>query len=320
MPAPYSLDLRERVLKDCDNGMSSEDAARKYSVAIATVYSWRAQRRETGSIAPKQYKPGPKMKLAPYEKEVRQIVADYPDATLVEIVEKLSPYVTVSETTVCDFLKHLKITWKKKTLCAAEQHREDVVAEREEWKGFQEAIDVTKIVFIDETWTKTNMTPLYGRAEIGKRVIDYVPHGHWKTTTFMAALRHDGLTAPMVVDGAINGALFLAYVEQILIPTLQAGDIVVFDNLSSHKVPGVKEAIESVGAKVIPLPPYSPDLNPIEMVFSKLKTLVRKLKVRKVEDLWRKLGELCDVFSPEECLNYFKHAGYGKKTILQTNS
>jgi transposase len=154
------------------------------------------------------------------------------------------------------------------------------------------------------------MTPLYGRAEIGKRLIDHVPHGHWKTTTFLAALRHDGLTAPMVVDGAINGELFLAYVEQILLPTLREGDIVVMDNLSSHKVAGVKEAIESVGAKVLYLPPYSPDLNPIEMVFSKLKTRVRKLKLRKVEDLWNSLGELCDIFSPEECQNYFRHAGY----------
>jgi transposase len=154
------------------------------------------------------------------------------------------------------------------------------------------------------------MTPLRGRAEIGKRVIDYVPHGHWKTTTFLAALRHDGLTAPMVLDGAINGDAFLAYAEQVLLPTLQEGDIVVMDNLSSHKVSGVKEAIESVGAKVIYLPPYSPDFNPIENAFSKLKTLVRKSKIRKIEELWRRLGELCDVFSPNECLNYFRQAGY----------
>jgi transposase len=154
------------------------------------------------------------------------------------------------------------------------------------------------------------MTPLYGRAEIGKRVIDDVPHGHWQTTTFLAALRHDGLTAPMVVDGAINGELFLAYVEQILLSTLQEGDIVVMDNLSSHKVTGVKKAIESAGAKVVFLPPYSPDFNPIELVFSKLKTLVRKLKLRTMEELWRKLGELCDVFTKQECKNYFKHTGY----------
>jgi len=154
------------------------------------------------------------------------------------------------------------------------------------------------------------MTPLYGRAPIGRRVIDFVPHGHWKTTTFLAALRHNGLTAPMVVDGAINGELFLAYVKQILLPTLKEGDIVVMDNLGSHRVAGVEEAIFSIGAGVLYLPPYSPDFNPIEMVFSKLKTLARKLKMRNREDLWRKLGELCDLFSPQECLNYFRHAGY----------
>jgi transposase len=120
----------------------------------------------------------------------------------------------------------------------------------------------------------------------------------------------------MVVDGAINGELFLAYVEQILVPTLCWGDIVVLDNLSSHKVAGVKEAIEAVGAKVLYLPPYSPDFNPIELVFSKLKTLVRKSKTRKMEELWRRLGELCDVFSTEECHNYFRHAGYQKKKSL----
>jgi transposase len=163
------------------------------------------------------------------------------------------------------------------------------------------------------------MTPLYGWAERGKRLIDFVPHGHWKTTTFLAALRHDGLTAPMVVDGAINGELFLAYVEQILLPTLRKGDIVVMDNLSSHKVAGVQKAIESVGAQVLYLPPYSPDLNPIEIVFSKLKMLVRKLKLRTMEELWRKLGELCDAFTPKECKNYFRHAGYKKRNV-HTNS
>lgn len=160
------------------------------------------------------------------------------------------------------------------------------------------------------------MTPQYGRAEIGKRVIDYVPHAHWKTTTFLAALCHDGMTATMVIDGAINGELFLAYVKQILLPVLKEGDVVVMDNLSSHKVAGVKEAIESVGATVLYLPPYSPDFNPIEQAFSKLKALVRKLKLRNMEDLWKSLGELCDVFSPEECMSYFKHTGYGKTQLI----
>ena len=211
------------------------------------------------------------------------------------------------------FFETIENHLEKKTVNAAEQHREDVAEKREEWKAAQPDMDVKNIVFLDETWTKTNMTPLYGRAPIGKRVMDFVPHGHWKTTTFLAALRHDGLTAPMVIDGAINGELFLAYVKQVLLPTLKEGDIVVMDNLGSHKVSGVEEAVHSVGARVLYLPPYSPDLNPIEMVFSKLKTLLRKAKLRSVTELWNKLGELCDFFSPQECHNYFNHAGYGTK-------
>ena len=200
---------------------------------------------------------------------------------------------------------------------AAEQHRDDVVEQRDDWKKFQEHVDVEKLVFLDETWAKTNMTPTHGRAEIGKRVIDFVPHGHWKTTTFLSALRCDGMVAPLVVDGPINGKIFLAWLKQELCPTLKVGDVVVMDNLSSHKIEGVKEAIESVGAKVLYLPPYSPDFNPIEMVFAKLKHFVRKAKVRNVENLWQKLGQLCDIFSPTECLNYFRHAGYKFQYITQ---
>ena len=137
-----------------------------------------------------------------------------------------------------------------------------------------------------------------------------VPHGHWKTTTFVAALRSSGLTAPLVVDGAINGPIFLAYVQQQLVPTLSKDDIVVMDNLSSHKVVGVREAIEAVGAKIAYLPPYSPDLNPIETVFSKFKTLLRKAAHRTVESLWKACGELIDAFSEPECRNHIRHCGY----------
>jgi len=141
------------------------------------------------------------------------------------------------------------------------------------------------------------MTRVRGRAPRGERLVDYVPHGHWKTTTFLAALRIDGLTAPLVVDGAINGDIFLAYVRQQLVPTLKKNDIVVMDNLSSHKLEGVREAIEAVGAKLMYLPPYSPDFNPIEQVFSKLKALLRKYGERTVDALWTRLGKLLDSFT-----------------------
>jgi transposase len=171
-------------------------------------------------------------------------------------------------------------------------------------------LDPRRLVFLDETWASTNMTRRYGRARRGQRLIAKVPHGHWKTTTFVAALRYDGLTAPLVVDGAMNGELFLAYVQQQLAPTLSAGDIVVMDNLAAHKVAGVRKAIESAGATLVYLPPYSPDLNPIELVFSKLKWLVRSESPRTVERLWAFLGQTLDHFPPHECLRYFQHCGY----------
>jgi transposase len=193
---------------------------------------------------------------------------------------------------------------------AAEQERSDVAARRREWRLRQAGLDPKRLVFIDETWAKTNMTRLRGRAPRGARLIAHVPHGHWKTTTFLAALRTSGLTAPLVVDGAINGAIFRAYVEQQLVPTLRPGDMVIMDNLAAHKVIGVREAIESVGAEVLYLPPYSPDLNPIETVFSKFKHLLRSAAERTVEALWQTCGRLVDLFQEPECRNHFRHCGY----------
>lgn len=195
-------------------------------------------------------------------------------------------------------------------MIAAEQERPDVAQQRVEWRAGQSKLDPERLVFIDETWAKTNMTRLRGRSLKGTRLVARVPHGHWKTTTFVAALRSSGLTAPLVVDGAINGSIFLAYVQQQLVPTLQKGDIVIMDNLSAHKVAGVIEAIEAVGASVVYLPPYSPDLNPIETVFSKFKTLLRKLEQRSVEALWEACGTLIDAFDESECRNHIRHCGY----------
>jgi transposase len=166
------------------------------------------------------------------------------------------------------------------------------------------------LVFIDETWVKTNMTPTYGRCQRGKRLIARVPFGHWNTSTFVAALRWDGITAPCVFDRPINGRSFKAYVERFLIPTLKPGDTVVVDNLSSHKGKAVRAAIEAIGASLRFLPPYSPDLNPIEQVFAKLKTLLRRAAPRTREKLWEQLGKLLDRFAPAECRNYISAAGY----------
>jgi transposase len=175
----------------------------------------------------------------------------------------------------------------------------------------QKGLDPKRLIFIDETWASTNMTPRYGRCERGKRLIAHAPFGHWKTTTFVAALRHDGVSAPCVFDGPINGAKFLAYTKQVLAPTLSAGEIVMMDNLSSHKLAGVRKAIEGAGAALCFLPSYSPDLNPIEQPFAKLKNTLRKMGSRTVDALWDAIGIALNDFSPRECFNYLRNAGYG---------
>jgi transposase len=172
----------------------------------------------------------------------------------------------------------------------------------------------TRLIFLDETWATTNMARRYGRAPRGERVIASVPHGHWKTSTFVAGLREDTITAPLVIDGAMNGETFRAYIEQFLAPTLAPGDIVIMDNLPSHKVTGVRDAIEARGASLIYLPPYSPDLNPIEQAFAKLKALLRKAAPRTVEALWTVIGESLSAYSPSECANYLEDAGYRRST------
>jgi transposase len=185
-----------------------------------------------------------------------------------------------------------------------------VNAAREAWFEGQLDLDPTRIVFIDETAANTKTARLYGRAPRGKRCRAAVPHGHWKTTTFTAALRRDGIAAPMVLDGPMSGEAFLAYVEQALVPELRPGDVVIMDNLPAHKVAGVRQAIETAGASLKYLPPYSPDFNPIEMAFAKLKSLLRAAAAPTIPDLWTAINDALRRFTPQECANYLAAAGY----------
>lgn len=198
----------------------------------------------------------------------------------------------------------------KKSLHAAEQDRPDVAAKRAFWRRHQHKVDPRRLIFVDETWVKTNMTRLHGWSTVGQRLVEKVPFGHWKTMTFIAGLRCDGLCAPIVFDGPINGQSFLAWVKQSLVPILKPGDIVVLDNLGSHKSQVIRKTIRAAGAKLIFLPPYSPDLNPIEQAFAKLKTLLRKADARSVEETWKNIGTLLQAFSPDECANYLVNSGY----------
>jgi transposase len=184
------------------------------------------------------------------------------------------------------------------------------VTQREAWRQEQSSFDPARLVFIDETWASTNMARRHGRCPRGERLQVGVPHGHWKTTTFIGALTLRGFIAPWVLNGPINADAFETYVEKVLVPELRQSDIVVMDNLSSHKGSRVRTLIEAAGAQLRYLPPYSPDLNPIENAFSKLKALLRKAAERTMDGLWTQIGRLLDLFLPDECKNYFTAAGY----------
>jgi transposase len=278
---------------------------------LSTVGGFIRRKRETGSVSPDKFGGYKTFSLEPHADLVKELVAEQPDSTLAELQVRLAKEkVKVSQSGISRFLHHIKLTFKKKSLHAAEQDRPDVAAARKALQKEQSTLDPKKLVFIDETAATTKMTRLYGRTPQGKRLIDKVPHGHWKTTTFICGLRYDGVTAPFVLDGPMDGPHFLAYVEQILAPTLKKGQIVFLDNVSTHKVDGVEEAIEARGARAVFLPAYSPDLNPIEQLFAKLKSFLRKMKARTVEELWRAIASFLKVVSKEECKAYLANSGY----------
>jgi transposase len=203
---------------------------------------------------------------------------------------------------------------QKKSERAAEQDRPDVAAARDEWRASQSDLKAERLFFIDETGAATDMARRFGRCPRGQRLVASVPWGHWKTTTFVAALHLGGIAAPCVLDGPMDGESFRAYVEQFLVPILRPGDIVVMDNLPSHKVAGIRAAIEATGADLRYLPPYSPDFNPIEQFFAKLKALLRKAAARTVEALIAAIADALTKVSPQECANYLANQGYRHKS------
>ena len=310
MPRALSNDLRERVARFTEKGGTCRQAASIFGVSVSSAVKWSQRHRETGSAAAKAVGGVRRDALAKDGDWVLARIAEKPDITLHALLAELEARgSSVSYGAVWRFTKRCGLSFKK-TLHASEQNRPDIVHRRERWKRYQASIDPSRLVFIDETWVKTNMTPARGRCAKGQRLLAKVPHGRWRTSTFLAALRTDGLTAPCVIDGPINGDSFCAYVEQILVPALRVGDVVIMDNLGSHKRLHVRRAIRSAGAKLFFLPPYSPDLNPIEQAFSKLKSLCRKAEARTSHSLWNSIGAMIHKFSPPECANYITNAGY----------
>lgn len=308
--AAYSQDLRERVVRGLERGEGATAIARRLEVSVRWVYHVKERYEGAGERSAQRVGGYRRSRVAEMEPRIRAWIGAQVDMTLAELCERLAEHgVTIKTTTLWHQLNKWNLTLKK-TLRASEQEREDVKTERIAWKETQPGLDVGALVFIDETSANTQMTRARGRSPKGARCHASVPGGHGKTTTFIAGLRVNAVTAPMVLDGPMDTDAFLVYVRQCLGPTLQPGDIVIADNLGSHKTDEVRKAIEAVGAAILYLPPSSPDFNPIEMFFSKLKALLKKAAHRTVDALWNVIGKLLDTFSPQEFANYFKAAGY----------
>jgi transposase len=305
--APYSMDLRERVVRAWDTSKDAEEVARTFGVSLSWVNRLVQRRRETGSIAPRQQTKFRSRVLAGQEERLAALIAARPDATLAELREAL--HTTAALSTLWLEIGRLGFTVKK-TVHADEQRRPDVAAERRRWRAGQPLRDVRHDVFLDECGVTTDLLRRYGRSPRGSRLLDHTPCSHWETHTVIAALRLEGLGAPAVFDGPIDSPTFLAYVEQVLVPTLRPGDVVVLDNLAVHKQPEVRTAIAQVGARVQFLPPYSPDFNPIELAFAKLKAFLRAARPRTFEQVCRLIALALDLFTPDECAAYARHCGY----------
>ena len=267
---------------------------------------------QSGSTAPAKIGGCLAPALDPHENWGWDQVRKRPEITVRDLTRRVDETIgiAVGRDAVWRFLRRCGLSHKKMTRIADERGRPDVKRRRGIWMRHQGRIDMKRLAFVDETCVKTNMAPLRGWGPKGERLPGSAPFGHWNTSAFIAALRHDRIDAPWVVDGPVNGEVFLAWVTQELVPTLQEGDVVAMDNLACHKSPAVIRAIRAAGARVRFLPPCSPDLNPIEQAFSKIKHRLRHVSARTRETLWRAVGEVLDTIEPQECANYLRNAGY----------
>jgi transposase len=305
---PLSNDLRKRILEAVDNKEGSRrKLAARFKVNTATITKLLRLRRETGSYEPRPQGGGvaPTLDGDALER-LRALVEETPDATLEALRQKMG--VSGSRMIICRALQKLGLPLKKKTSHASERDTPEVQEERREFGEEVGQIEPKRLVFVDETGVTTAMTPAYGRAPRGERVEAPAP-ASWESVTVIAAMGLDGVRAPLAFPGAVNAPTFLAYVEQVLVPALRRGDVVVFDNLTSHLSPGVFEAIERAGAVVLPLPPYSPDFTPIEEMFSKFKGFLRRVGARAKEHLYDAIAEGLREVTTQDILGWFRHAG-----------
>ena len=315
MTRPLSIDLRHRLVSAVEDGMSGRSAAKRFGVSPSSAIRRVDQWTREGHVTPgAQGGDNRSRRPEAFADEILGLIDRTSDITLAEIAVHLEAVhgFRISQSAVRRLLDRHGMTLKK-TARASERQRPDVLRRREVWFDRQPDLSLERPVFIDETGASTKMARVRGRARRGERCRAPAPHGHWKTTTVVGAFRLSGMTAPMVLDGAMNRAAFPAYGEQALVPTLSPGDVVVMDNLPAHKIAGVRLAIEAAGAELLYLPPYSPDVNPIEMAFSKLKAFLKKTAARTRDALWQAIGTAIDLFTPHECQNYFSAAGYDPK-------
>ena len=307
MAAAYSLDLRERVAKAWDELGDADEIAATFRVSRAWVHRLIQRRRETGSLSPRKQTKFRSRVLAGQEARLAALITARPDATLAEIRDALPT--TAALSTLWLEIDRLGLTVKK-TVHADEQRRPDVAAARRQWRETLPLRDARQYVFVDESGVTTDLLRRYARSLRGTRIGDHTPCSHWQTHTIVAALRPTALTATAVFDGPIDNVTFLAYVEQVLVPTLRPGDVVVLDNLAAHKQPEVRAAIEQAGARLRFLPPYSPDFNPIEQAFAKLKAFFRTFRPRTFDHVCELLAAALGLVMPDECANYVRHCGY----------
>jgi transposase len=312
---PYSNDLRQKVIEVYRQGKSSlREIAERFLVSLSFVWLLVKQFRETGRIDPKPHGGGKKSKIAGADLFVlRQLVEEHSDATLLELSNLFFERtgIKVSESTVWQALQRLRISRKKKTFHATERDTDEKVRQaRKEYRRQQPTMPARKLIFVDESGTNLGMARTYGRAPIGQRVLGAKPQNRGPNISLVGALGIKGVTAAMLVKGAINGEVFKAFVEQVLAPTLQPGDRVLMDNLNVHKVAGIEEIIQSKQAKLCYLPSYSPDFSPIECCWSKVKEYLRSTAARTFDDLQEGIKNALDKVTETDAEGWFKHCGY----------
>ena len=309
MGKPYADDLRLVVVRLIGEGHTRPEVAELCGISLSSVGRYVRRYRVTGSVSPDKFGGYKDYALAKYAGRIRRWIAGQPDLTLLELQARLAEAgVKVAASSVFRFLRHLGLTYKK-SLHAAEQDRPDVAALRQRWRRNQRKLDPRRLVFIDETAVSTSMTRRRGRSARGQRLVCKVPFGAWQSVTMVAALRHDRMTAPMTLNGAMTGDAFRSYIGQVLGPTLRRGDIVVMDNVPLHRTQAVREALERLGVSVPTFPAYSPDLNPIEQAIAKLKAHLRKLAPRSPQRLTAALRDGLQQFTPAECAAFLRHSG-----------